>query len=153
MDQAQLQQDQDWAALAGLISQAELDPVTDIDLMRLRRSVRQALPARSKPLWDWKRWVASAAAGVLGFATLTALFVGGGLDGGVPEAQAAPVRLVRGDGGAVVFHFSENKTHRITKSHSLHGQATREVKITNGKNFVDRNGNTHPGEIVFYRID
>lgn len=146
--------DRDWAALSGVLSRLEPDPVTEFDLARLRRSVRQALPSPAVRRWGYSRWVASAAAGILGFATLALLLVGGGLDGGVSVAQAGPVRLARGEGGSVVFHFPDGKSsHRIVKSHTPHAEAAGEVKIAKGKKFVDQNGHTRPGEIVFYRID
>lgn len=146
--------DRDWAALSELLGRLEPDPVTDFDLARLRRSVRLALPAAPGRWAGFRRWAASAAAGVLGFATLAALLIGGGFDGGVPEAQAAPVRLARGNGGEVVFYFAEGKIpHRIIKSRAPQAEAQAEVRIAKGKKFVDPNGHTRPGEVVFYRID
>ena len=164
----------DWDRLAGSLEGLAADRVTEFDVVRLRRSVGRALPSVART-HRWARLAASAAAIVVGAVSLysaidrhdpltvaalpaqdrlAVLGTTTGAVGAVGAAAAVSVKMAAEADGSVIFQFSDpTKSHRIIKSTDPVTSNDDTVKIAKGRQFVDRNEQPRPGQVVFYRID
>ncbi len=145
----------DWDRLSAALKRWNDEPVTEFDVARLRRRVREGLGS-TRPRSIAFRLAASAAAFVVGAVTLVAVLRHGEPAGTQQIAgtnAAAPIALARAKDGSVLFKFQDGRsTHRIAKSDDPQS-AGDEVRIAKGRKFVDRSEHPRPGEVVFYRID
>lgn len=137
--------------LALLLSCAEPQPVSDVDVARLRRAVRRQVATEMRGRRGGgllrKAMLAAAAASFAG-ATMLAWV------GERPAAAPAPpVSVARAADGSVVIQFADrSRVHRVTKTAEPQPGAEGEVRVARQR-FVDRNDAIRPGEVVFYRID
>ncbi len=138
----------DWAGVSQLIERAgvrdDVRSIGEIDVARLRRSVRQQLGTATPA---WRRYAAAVAAFAVGGTSLFAVL------SLTPQVSAlAEVDVDRAADGSVLLKFNDGGTHRIVKTDD---PAAREgqVKVAKGRTFVDKAEEVRPGAVVFYRID
>ncbi len=135
-----------WHALSRRLPAPE--PVSDVDVARLRARVRGAMPERSHR-FAWRVFQGAALAASVAVAFFAVL------QGSPTETRtAAAPEVVRTEDGSVVIRFADDRsTHRVLESDAPQAVAPAQVHVARGKQFVDKPEQAQPGSITFYRID
>lgn len=146
--------DAGWEALSGSI-RGTAPEVTEIEVARLRRRVRDAAPVAA----GWRAHAFALATG-LAATILLAVTTIGGLVGLRPAMTVRGpeggdrLQVARAEDGSVIIRYADGTpVRRVVQSTKPKPNGEAEVRLAQNGQVVDSGDALRPGTVVFYRVD
>ncbi|MDQ7008626.1 MAG: hypothetical protein Q9Q40_15500 [Acidobacteriota bacterium] len=128
-----------------VIAAAGFEPASEMEVVRLRRRVRDAVGG-THPHRVGGRYAMAAAAAVFAFLTLTGLKW-------QPLTPASLALSLTEDGAVRIAYADGRPIGRVIKTQAPMALPVDVERVAGAREYLDKNGQPRPGTVVFYRVD